>query len=171
MRPTVKSLESKLEDSLQKVDARMAELNTQITRVNSDLRCDLQFNVYDRLDTLSLKIDTLRKEMAERFDAVNDRFEQNETRMDRLEQRMDRLEQRMELLELRMERLEARFDRFEAEFYPRIGEVIRDALSAIGFTYDPKLANFDQRITSLEWSRKCSRPAVFYSSSRFELMH
>lgn len=173
MRPTLKSLESKLENSLLRVDTQMAELTTQIGRINSDLRCDLQFNVYDRLDTLSLKIDTLRKETEEKFDEIYDRFDEVYDRFDEVYERLD--EHRKETAEkfaavdARFDRLEARFDKFEAEFFPKIGEVIRDALYAVGFTYDPKLASFEQRISSLEWSSKCSRSAVYLSSSKFEL--
>ncbi len=173
MRPTLKSLESKLENSLLRVDTQMAELSTQIGRINSDLRCDLQFNVYDRLDTLSLKIDTHRKETEEKFEEVNDKFEEVYERLDELNARLDEhrkeTAEKFALVDARFDRLEARFDKFEAEFYPKIGEVIRDALCAVGFTYDPKLANFEQRISSLEWSRKCSRSALYLSSSKFEL--
>lgn len=94
----------------------MKELKSGLNR----LKCDMDFDVYARFDTLTLKIDALRKEMNERFD-FNDEFitltegrsHRYEARLYRLEQRSDGLDQRMDKLDQRLDRDEQRLDQVD----------------------------------------------------------
>ncbi|MBA3858226.1 MAG: hypothetical protein C0507_15080 [Cyanobacteria bacterium PR.3.49] len=116
MRQTTKSLESKLRSSTIRVTKQVKELKSGLNR----LKCDMDFDVYARFDTLTLKIDALRKEMNERFD-FNDEFitltegrsHRYEARLYRLEQRSDGLDQRMDKLDQRIKRIDQRLDKVE----------------------------------------------------------
>jgi chromosome segregation ATPase len=98
------------------VTKQVKELKSGLNR----LKCDMDFDVYARFDTLTLKIDALRKEMNERFD-FNDEFitltegrsHRYEARLYRLEQRSDGLDQRMDKLDQRIKRIDQRLDKVE----------------------------------------------------------
>lgn len=70
----------------------MKELKSGLSR----LKCDMDFDVYARFDTLTLKIDGFRAETRERLDQIDERLDKLEQRVGNLEQRVDKLEQRMD---------------------------------------------------------------------------
>jgi predicted nucleic acid-binding Zn-ribbon protein len=137
----------------------MNKIDKRIDRMQSDLPCDLNFNVYDRLDILSLKLDAHRKETAERFEEVGERF-------DRLESRFDALEARFDNLEARFDNLESRFIKLEAEVRDMPGRIM-DELANMLWPHlshnDIKHLEHDKRLNALETKANFSRRIFYYS--------
>lgn len=106
MKSTNRSLESKLRSSTTRVTKQMKEVKSRLSR----LKCDMDFDVYTRFDTLTLKIDASRAETAERFDLIDEFITLTENRSNRYEARLFRLEQGMDKLDQRMDKLEQRMD-------------------------------------------------------------
>ncbi|MCC7528762.1 MAG: hypothetical protein IT342_09585 [Candidatus Melainabacteria bacterium] len=130
----------------------MNKIDKRIDRMQSDLPCDLNFNVYDRLDILSLKLDAHRKETAEKFEEVGERF--------------DRLEARFDALEARFDNLEARFTKLEADVREMPGRIMEELANMLWphlSHNDIKHLEHDRRLKALETKANLSRRFFYYS--------
>ncbi len=128
----------------------MNKLDNRIDRLNSDLCCDLRFNVYDRMDILSLKLDTHQKQTAERFDNLEDNLsshrQETAERFDSLE---GNLSSHRQETSARFDNLESRFNRLEGLFESLKSDLI-EAFGCLSDNIDSILKNHEERLNKVE---------------------
>ncbi len=121
--------------------------------------------VHDRIDRLSLNLDSHKKETAYNFRKIDERFEKVDERFDRMDERFDRMDERFKSLESVVATL------------PSLSEIMSEVTKGIypwmNFMED-KLDNHDKRIRRVEndieelipIARRFKPSKVYYSMSK-----